>query len=132
MTERPPDSPTRRPQGVSAPSSPLRSTRPILLPRPPIETSSPPGSPIPVPQQDPQIRETGLIGWVESIREEMRRENAIFRENMARENEIWKAGVQRELREEVRRLVVEKYLADHKPSSSSDTSSVYLVEDPST
>lgn len=59
----------------------------------------------------------------------MRKENEQFREKMARENEVWKAGVQRELREEVRRLVVEKFLADNKPSSSSETSSLNIPED---
>jgi len=50
-----------------------------------------------------------------------------FRENLRRENEVWKANIEREMREEVRRLVVEKYLADHKPSSSSELSSLYAV-----
>jgi hypothetical protein len=59
----------------------------------------------------------------------MRRENEVFRENMIRENEIWKAGVQRELREDVRRLVVEKFIADNKPSSSSLSSSNGHVSD---
>ena len=129
MTERPPHSPTRAPLSASAPSSPLRSPRQVLLPRLPRETSPRPG---PSQQNDPQVRETGLIAWIESIREDLRRENEAFREKMIRENEVWKAGVLRELREEVRRLVVEKFLADHKPSSSSDTSSLYLSEDPTT
>src|SRR5271169_4203825 len=111
MTERPPLSPTRPPLSASAPPSPLRSTRPVLLPRVPRESSPRPG---PSQQNEPQVRETGLIAWIESIREDMRRENEAFRENMARENEVWKAGVQRELREEIRRLVVEKFIADHK------------------
>lgn len=59
----------------------------------------------------------------------MRRENQVYRENLARENEIWKANVQRELREEVRRLIVEKFLADHKPSSSSLSSSLSITEE---
>jgi hypothetical protein len=62
------------------------------------------------------------------MREEMRRENERFRENMVRENEVWKASVERELREDVRRLVVEKFLADNKPSSSSETSSLHILE----
>jgi hypothetical protein len=59
----------------------------------------------------------------------MRRENEVFRENLIRENEIWKAGVQRELREEVRKLVVEKFIADNKPSTSSLSSSNGRVSD---
>jgi hypothetical protein len=129
MTERPPLSPTRPPLSASAPSSPLRSTRPVLLPRVPRESSPRPSA---SHQNEPQVRETGLIAWIESIREDMRRENEAFRENMLRENEAWKAGVQRELREEIRRLVVEKFIADHKPSSSSDTSSLHLSEEPTT
>ena len=132
MTERRPLSPTRPPQsGSSPPPSPLRPTRPILLPRVPRESSPRPG-PSQQQQQDPQVTSTGLIAWIESIREDMKRENEAFRENMVRENEIWKTSVQRELREEIRRLVVEKYLADHKPSSSSDTSSLDRYDEPST
>ena len=127
MTERPPPlSPTRRPQSGSAPPSPLRSPRPIPLPRAAGET---PPSPTTPQQNDPQVRETGLIAWIESIREDLRRENEVFRENMLRQNEIWKAGVERDLREELRRLVVEKYLADNKPSSSSETSSLNIAEE---
>jgi hypothetical protein len=75
------------------------------------------------------VRETGLIAWIESIREDMRKENEKFRERLTRENEIWKVGVQRELREELRQLAVEKFLADNKPSSSSDTSSLNIPEE---
>ena len=63
------------------------------------------------------------------MREDMRREMERFKENMVRENEIWKAGVQRELREEVRKLVVEKYIADHKSGSSSEASSLHHSEE---
>jgi hypothetical protein len=126
MTERPPLSPTRRAQPGSAPPSPLRSPRPLLIPRAAGETSpSPPTS----QQTDPQVRETGLIAWIESIREDLRRENEVFRENMLRQNEIWKAGVERELREDLRRLVVEKFIADNKPNSSSETSSLNIPEE---
>jgi hypothetical protein len=128
MTERPPRLPPRTTTSVSPPPSPLRSPRTVLPPRIVREGSPWPGA---APQTDPQVRETGLIAWIESIREEMRRENETFRENMMRENEIWKAGVERELREEVRRLVVEKFIADNKPSSS-EASSLNLPDDPTT
>jgi hypothetical protein len=71
-----------------------------------------------------------MIAWIESMRAEMRRENELFREQMMRENEVWKAGVKRELREEIRQIVVEKFLADHKPSSS-ETSSLNVPEEQS-
>ena len=130
MTEQPPSPPSRSSRSGSAPPSPLRSPRPILITRP--GRQSPPRAGPSQPQQqppEPPVRETGLIAWIESIREDMRKENEKFREKLARENEVWKAGVQRELREEVRRLVVEKFLADNKPSSSSDTSSLHAPED---
>jgi len=131
MTEPPPSPPNRSPRTTSPQLSPLRSPPRITLPRVPRETPSPLESPLSPQQPQPQVRETGLIAWVEGIREEMRRENEAFRERLIQENEVWKAAVQREFREELRRLVVEKYLADHKPSSSSEASSVHLPEDPS-
>jgi hypothetical protein len=133
MTERPPSSPPSSPQPESAPSSPLRSARPALPARVTRATSPPPPPPPPPPPSQPptqQLRETGLIAWIEDIRATLRRENEVFRENLLRENEIWKANMHRELREEMRRLVVEKFIADNKPSSSSDTSSLHALEDP--
>jgi single-stranded DNA-specific DHH superfamily exonuclease len=132
MTERPPSSPPSSPQSGSAPSSPLRSARPTLpFGRVTRATSPPPPPPPPPPStsHQPPVRETGLIAWIEDIRATLRRENEAFRENLLRENEIWKANMQRELREEMRRLAVEKFIADNKPSSSSDTSSVYGHEE---
>ena len=128
MTEPPRTTPSRTSQSGSAPSSPLRSPRPILFHRLPRESPPPPG---PSQQPDAPVRETGLIAWIDSIRDELRRENDAFRENMLQENEIWKASLQRELREEVRRLVVEKFIADNKPISSSE-SSLSITEEPST
>ena len=134
MTERPPSSPPRSPQSGSAPSSPLRSARPALGARVTRASSPPPPPPSPPPpsQQPPTqpVRETWLIAWIEDIRANLRRENEAFRENLLRENEIWKAKMQRELREEMRQLIVEKFIADNKPSSSSDSSSLHGSEEP--
>jgi hypothetical protein len=128
MTEPEPSSPPPAPphHSASAPSSPLRPSRRIPSPRSPSDSPRGSGS---SRLGEGQVRETGLITWIESMREEMRRENEAFRERLRRENEIWRSKVQKELTEEVRKLVVEKYLADHKPSSSSETSSINILED---
>src|SRR5579862_3812719 len=126
MTDERPSPPPFPPSRTSPPpSSPPRGSRPPPSVR--FSTDSPPAASSRQPEM--QVRETGLIAWVESIREDMRREMQVFRENVTRDNEIWKANVQRELKEEIRRLVVEKYLADHKPSSASDTSSLSITEE---
>jgi hypothetical protein len=127
MAENLPSSPpSQPPRSSSAPSSPPRSPR---SPPPSVRFAFE-GLPAgPSRQPESQVRETGLIAWVESIREEMRREMQAFRENMTRENEAWKKNVQQEMAEELRRLIVEKYLADHKPSSSSESSSLHISDE---
>jgi hypothetical protein len=129
MEQPPPPSPPRPSSGSgSPPPSPLRSTRHIHIqtPGPSRQSPAPPGL---SRQQSPQVNETGLITWIQNMREEISRENERFRANMLRENEIWKSRVERQFTEEVRKLVVEKALADNRPSSSSETSSLSILRE---